>query len=174
MENEKISDKLAGHAPAKMVGGKRVQGGFLNTSFLVITGQNSEKLQKLTFYSFNKYILIFERAISGLFTSFQTLSSSFLTVIFTLFQNHSVSARVRNNSSTSKLVDTTNVVKANVGGFDGNVVTEKVEKDELAPSDVKSTDGGKSDHVQKHAPVPKNQQSHKPAMNQNINQPKNF
>lgn len=108
MENEKISDKLAGHAPAKMVGGKRVP------------------------------------------------------------------ARVRNNSSTSKLVDTTNVVKANVGGFDGNVVTEKVEKDELAPSDVKNTDGGKSDHVQKHAPVPKNQQSHKPAMNQNINQPKNF
>jgi len=109
MENEKISDKLAGHAPAKMVGGKRVP------------------------------------------------------------------ARVRNNSSTSKLVDTTSAtVKANVGGFDGNVVTEKTEKDELVPEQVKNIDGGKGDHVQKHAPVPKNQQSHKPAMNQNINQPKNF
>lgn len=107
MEDDKISDKLAGHAPAKKVGGMRVP-----------------------------------------------------------------AQRVRNNSSNNQVDDEVPTIKANLGGLDGNVVnTTKVEEEVVLEADVKSNDAKKGNFVQKQAPVPKTQQSHKPVQ-QNINQPR--
>jgi len=107
MDDEHVSDKLAGHAPAKKVGGVRVP-----------------------------------------------------------------AQRVRNDSSNKNVEEEAPTVKANLGGFDGNVVnTTKIDEELVLEADVKSTDAKKGNFVQKNAPVPKTQQSHKPVQ-QNINQPR--